>query len=144
MPDRSCRRCSNPKYEAVLRSVAAGLPKRSAAQAADIHYVNVHRHRQSCPEFSSRLKQAEIEGRGAGKAAKQSQQGSDKATASSADRQRATPIIAAAVAAGATRTEAAERAGINPSTERTWYRNRADYRAAIEQAQAGAKTGASQ
>ena len=136
-----CRRCTSPQDAAVLRSVADGLPIRTAAAAAGIHHVSIHRHRRRCPKFARQLERAQRRGRGSrgkGNAPKQSRQGTNKAAAASAEMQRATPIIAAAVVAGASRTEAAKRAGVNPNTERGWFRSHPTYRAAIEQAQAGA------
>ena len=126
----ACPRCADARYTAVASHVEQGLPIRQAAAAAGLHTVSIHRHRRACASYARRVARAQKRGRGA-----QSLQGRANAQASAAAVERATPIIAAAVAAGASRAEAARRAGVNPATERTWYRDRPDYRAAVEAAQ---------
>lgn len=122
----ACRTCADPRYPAVVQSAAQGLSVRSASIAAGVHPAVVYRHRRRCREFNSRLDDAEQQG---------AELRSTRPSRPPAAVERAMPIIAAALAAGATRPEAAERAGVTPSHERVWRTRYPSYREAVEQAE---------
>lgn len=120
----ACRTCADPRYDAVTQSVERGLSLRNASIAAGLRQPHVSRHRRRCPAFRERLDSAEDRGREERRRSHRPQ-----------SVERALPIIAAALATGASRAEAAERAGIQPSHERAWRARYPSYREAVEDAE---------
>lgn len=125
---KPCRWCRNQRYAQVAAAVERGVPVSTAARAAGIHRVNVHKHVDRCPAFRRRYEQARKQGR-----ARLSRQGRRAATDVAVS--RAAPIIVAAIAAGKSRADAARAAGVNVNTANSWYRRRPDFRADVDAAQ---------
>lgn len=125
-----CRACSDERYAVLLEAVAQGLSVLQAARVADLHHTSAYRHRPRCAVFGKRLSEAER----AGAKRRDSQPRRPPAHVEAAQ-----PIIAAHVAAGASRAQAAKRAGVRPSDERVWMTRYPSYRDAIEHAQARAR-----
>lgn len=130
----ACRRCADARYRAAAEHIEQGFPIRQAAAAAGIARLSVDRHRRSCPTFARSIERALKRGKRT-----LNRQGANSAVAADAAVSRAQPIIVAALRSGASRAQAAQRAGVKPSTERSWHRRRPEYRAAVAQAQAAAQ-----
>lgn len=121
----SCRRCGSRRHQAVLLHLERGLAVLGAARAAGMSPASAYRHYKACPQFAAAWNAALLCGqrRFDGRRGRGSQLLRSKK-----------PLLLALAADGVTRAEAARRAGINPATERSWFRHDAVYKQEMQAA----------
>ena len=125
-----CARCGDQRYRAALDAVSGGLPVTRAADAAGLSRVSIYRHARECRPYGVLLGAALEQG---GRRLSAPQRLSEAPML-------ALPAITAAIREGASRREAARRAGVNPNTAQGWFSRRPDYRAAVSAAEAGRRS----